>query len=59
MKICNKWKYINFALWVANMIFVDDEEWELNASVFPELACRKLAKLGIVRIDGNNYIFRR
>jgi len=39
-----------FAEWVAREIF--DEYWEYNKDAFAELACRKLAKLGIVRANG-------
>jgi predicted metal-dependent HD superfamily phosphohydrolase len=36
-----------FAKWVATEIF--DDDWKYNKHVFAEIACRKLAKLGIVR----------
>lgn len=36
-----------FAKWVAEEIF--DDMWEYNKDSFAEIACRKLAKLGIVR----------
>ena len=39
-----------FAKWVASEIF--DENWEYNNGAFAELACRKLAKLGIVQAKG-------
>ncbi len=42
-----------FAKWVAREIF--DEMWEYNKDAFAELACRKLAKLGIVRAKGNEW----
>lgn len=42
-----------FAEWVAREIF--DENWEYNKDAFAELACRKLAKLGIVRAKGNEW----
>ena len=45
------WK--DFARWVANEIF--DDEWEYNKDTFPEIACRKLAKLGIVTRMGNEW----
>ena len=44
---------IQFARWVANEIFSD--MWELNKDAFDELACRKLAKLGIVRANGDEW----
>lgn len=39
-----------FAKWVASEIF--SEAWEDNKDAFAEIACRKLAKMGIVRKDG-------
>ena len=42
-----------FAEWVATEIF--DENWEYNKDAFAELACRKFAKLGIVRAKGNEW----
>ena len=45
------WK--DFAVWVAKEIFND--EWEYNKDAFAEIACRKLAKLGIVRAKGDEW----
>lgn len=45
--------YKDFALWLADEIF--DEMWEYNKDAFEELACRKLAKLGIVRANGGKW----
>lgn len=42
-----------FAKWVATEIF--DEMWEYNKDAFAEIACRKLAKLGIVRENGDKW----
>lgn len=42
-----------FARWVAREIF--DENWEYNKEAFAELACRKLAKLGIVIRMGDEW----
>lgn len=42
-----------FAKWVATEIF--DENWEYNKDAFAEIACRKLAKLGIVRAKGDEW----
>ncbi len=42
-----------FAEWVATEIF--DENWEYNKYAFAEIACRKLAKLGIVRAKGDEW----
>ena len=43
----------DFAKWVAKEIF--DEDWEYNKDAFAEIACRKLAKLGIVRANGDEW----
>ena len=42
-----------FVEWVAREIF--DEMWEYNKDSFAEIACRKLAKLGIVRAKGDEW----
>lgn len=42
-----------FAKWVATEIF--DDMWEYNKDSFVEIACRKLAKLGIVRVKGDEW----
>ena len=42
-----------FAKWVAREIF--DDMWEYNKDTFAEIACRKLAKLGIVRAKGDEW----
>ena len=41
-----------FARFVAEEVVVDDNEWGNNQNAFPEIACRKLFKLGIVSKDG-------
>lgn len=41
-------KLVDFAHFVAKEVFQDDDYWELNYGAFPELACRKLYKLGII-----------
>ena len=48
-----KTKTEQFAKWVATEIF--DDMWEYNYEAFTEIACRKLAKLGIVRENGNQW----
>jgi hypothetical protein len=46
----------DFANFVAHEIF--DVEWDYNCTKsFPELACRKLLKLGIISGNKYNYIF--
>lgn len=42
-----------FARWVATEIF--DDMWEYNKESFAEIACRKLAKLGMVRAKGDEW----
>lgn len=44
---------VQFAKWIATEIF--DEKWEYNKDAFAEIACRKLAKLGIVRAKGDEW----
>ena len=46
-------KMEQFAKWVAEEIF--DDMWEYNKDSFAEIACRKLAKLGIVRAKGDEW----
>ena len=46
-------KMKEFAKWVAAEIF--DDDWEYNKETFAELACRKLAKLGIVTRMGDEW----
>ena len=46
-------KAVQFEKWVATEIF--DEKWEYNKDAFAEIACRKLAKLGIVRAQGDEW----
>lgn len=43
----------DFARWVASEIF--DDMWEYNKDAFAEIACRKLAKLGVVRATGDEW----
>lgn len=51
-----KTDYKAFAEWVAREI-TDEENWECNSGAFPELACRKLNKLGVVDTDGKGWIY--
>ena len=46
-------KPYDFAKWVATEIF--DDMWEYNKDAFAEIACRKLAELGIVRAKGDEW----
>ncbi len=49
-----KTNYKNFAEWVASEIF--DEYWEYNKDGFEEIACRKLAKLGLVKAEDDKWV---
>ena len=42
-----------FAKWIATEIF--DDMWEYNKDSFAEIACRKLAKLGVIRAKGDEW----
>ena len=42
-----------FAMWVATEIF--DDNWKYNKDAFAELACRRLAKMGIVEAKGGEW----
>lgn len=46
---------IDFADWVASEVC--QEDFEDNAGVFAEVACRKLHKLGIVKADDENWVY--
>ena len=46
-------KAVQFTKWVATEIF--DKNWEYNKDAFVEIACRKLAKLGIVKATGDEW----
>ena len=41
-----------FAHFVAKEIMIDEDLWDLNYMAFPELACRRLHKIGIVEKNG-------
>ena len=43
-----------FIEWVIEEI-MDEENWELNCISFPEIACRKLVKMGYLKIEGEMY----
>jgi len=48
--------YKAFCEWVASEI-IDEELWELNHGAFAEIACRKLNKLGIVKKEGDMWVY--
>jgi len=48
--------YKAFCEWVASEI-MDEEFWEYNCNAFPEIACRKLNKLGIVKKEGDMWVY--
>ena len=49
-------KLLEFANWVAKEV-IDDDLWEINHYGFPEIACRKLVKLGIMKEEGDTYTY--
>ena len=49
---------LDFAHWVAQQVCTDDDEWEATQTVFPEVACRKLVKLGIIKEKNEEYIYK-
>lgn len=50
-----KSKLIDFANWVAKEIM--NENFEEDADVFIEVACRKLYKLGIIKKEDNRWVY--
>lgn len=46
---------IDFADWVASEVCQNN--FEDNAGVFAEVACRKLHKLGIITTDGKKWLY--
>ena len=46
-----------FTDWVAGEVCQRD--FENNASFFAEIACRKLNQLGIIRKDGENWVYEK
>ena len=50
--------YIEFCNWVAEEIFgAEGDYWEKVQDAFPELACRRLQKLGIVHKEGGTWLW--
>ena len=50
--------YREFCEWVAEEIFGDEGDyWENVKDAFPELACRRLHKLGIVHKEGDKWLW--
>ena len=48
---------IEFANWVAKEVCCSDEEWESKHWAIQEILCRKLAELGIIIVEGDEYIY--
>ena len=44
-----------FINWLLDEIW-DEEMWELNYRAFPELLCRRLARLGYLKEEGGVYV---
>lgn len=56
------WAYndlLKFVHFVAEEVTVDGDEWAYNQMSFPELACRKLYKLGIVGEKDGKWTYER
>ena len=47
---------LDFANWVAKEV-IDDDNWARNNMSFQEIACRKLAKIGIIQEKDGKYIY--
>jgi len=47
---------LEFAHWVAKEV-INDDNWMMNYWGFQEIACRKLVKLGIMEIEGDEYVY--
>lgn len=50
--------YHEFISFVIGEIW-DDDLWELNYRAFPELVCRKLAKMGYLKYDEESDSYER
>lgn len=50
-------KLREFARYVANSITAEEEEFDENPRFFGEVYCRKLHKLGIIKMVGNKWVY--
>ena len=50
---------LSFAHYVADKVTMSDEDWEDYHEAFTEVACRKLAKLGVISIENGMYCYGR
>jgi len=50
---------LSFAYYVADKVTMSDEDWEDYHEAFTEVACRKLAKLGVISIKDDMYVYKR
>ena len=50
---------LSFAHYVADKVTMSDEDWEDYHEAFTEVACRKLAKLGVISIEDGMYVYRQ
>ncbi|MCR5811384.1 MAG: hypothetical protein K6G34_08290 [Lachnospiraceae bacterium] len=48
---------LDFAHFVAKEVVVEDDQWSFNAFSFPELACRRLYKLGIIEEADGKWVY--
>ena len=46
---------LDFAHFVAEEVVVENDQWPFNAFSFPELACRRLYKLGIIEEEDGKW----
>ena len=48
---------LDFAHFVAREVTVDDDGWAFDQFSFPELACRRLYKLGIIGEEDGKWVY--
>ena len=48
---------LDFAHFVAEEVVVDGDEWAYSQFSFPELACRRLYKLGIIGEEDGKWVY--
>lgn len=51
-----KKQYKEFAEWITKEV-TDEENWETNAVALGEVICRKLHKLGIIKLEGDSWVY--
>ena len=48
---------LDFAHFVAEEVVVDEDEWAYEQFNFPELACRRLYRLGIIEEEDGRWVY--